>query len=168
MLSLKINELIELDPIARSEIVDDLKTNDATKVASAKTVKELQDNKFDKSDLNNTLTSTSTKQALTAAQGKILNDQAFGVGQDYIDVTSQRVNGTIYTVTELKPKSLYIVVNSSESASSDVLFVRKNSSSPWIGIGSRGSGTRTIYAVISPQYQYKYDSPTAFSKWVEA
>lgn len=79
---------VEENFIKRSEIVDNLTTNDATKVASAKQVKILQDNKLDKVDLNdatvtqkgivqlnNTLSSTSTSQALTAAQGKVLNDR---------------------------------------------------------------------------------------------
>ena len=64
---------IETNFIRKSQIVDNLTTNDADKVASAKQVKILQDNKLDKSSLNNTLTSTSTTQALTAAQGNILN-----------------------------------------------------------------------------------------------
>ena len=63
---------IETNFIRKSQIVDNLTTDDATKVASARTVKELQDSKFDKNALNNTLTSTSITQALTAAQGKVL------------------------------------------------------------------------------------------------
>lgn len=72
--------------INRSEIVDNLTTDDETKVASARTVKELQDKKLEETDLkdastdqkgvvqlNNTLTSTATNQALTAAQGNVLN-----------------------------------------------------------------------------------------------
>ena len=47
--------------------------------------------------LNNTVTSTDATQALTAAQGKVLNDQAFGVGQTWINVTVSRTNGTTYT-----------------------------------------------------------------------
>ena len=47
--------------------------------------------------LNNTLTSTSTNQALTAAQGKVLGDRDFGVGQNWINVTVSRTNGTTYT-----------------------------------------------------------------------
>lgn len=47
--------------------------------------------------LNNTLTSTNTGQALTAAQGKVLNDQAFGVGQIEKDVTALRSLNTVYT-----------------------------------------------------------------------
>lgn len=43
---------IDENYIPRSEIVDNLTTNDATKVASARTVKELQDNKLEAIDLN--------------------------------------------------------------------------------------------------------------------
>ena len=53
--------------------------------------------------LNNTLTSTNTNQALTAAQGKVLNDQAFGVGQSWQDVTASRALGTTYTNSTGKP-----------------------------------------------------------------
>ena len=58
--------------------------------------------------LNNTLTSTSTAQALTAAQGKVLNNQAFGVGQNWMDVKSERSLGTTYTNTTGKP--IYVIV----------------------------------------------------------
>lgn len=101
---------IDENYIKRSEIVDNLTTDDADKVASARTVKELQDNKLEKTDLkdastdqkgvvklNNTLTSTSTTEALTGAQGKVLNDQAFGVGQTEKNVTAVRSLNTVYT-----------------------------------------------------------------------
>ena len=58
--------------------------------------------------LNNTLTSTSTVQALTAAQGKVLNDQAFGVGQTWQEVTASRALGTTYTNSTGKP--IYVIV----------------------------------------------------------
>lgn len=51
--------------------------------------------------LNNTLSSTSTSQALTAGQGKVLNDQAFGVGQTW--QPTSLVKGTTYTNTSSKP-----------------------------------------------------------------
>jgi len=88
---------IETNFVRKNQIVDNLTTNDPTKVVSARTVKELQDNKLDKTALNNTLTSTNTGQALTAAQGKVLNDQAFGVGQIEKDVTALRSLNTVYT-----------------------------------------------------------------------
>ena len=49
---------------------------------------------------NNTLTSTNTNQALTAAQGKVLKDSIdsslFGVGQTWQDVTGSRAQSTNY------------------------------------------------------------------------
>ena len=90
---------IDENYIKRSDIVDNLTTNDATKVASARTVKELQDKKLEAADLkdatteekgvvqlNNTLTSTSTSQALTASQGKALNDRFIN---DFLNLKSE-------------------------------------------------------------------------------
>ena len=88
---------IENNFIRKSQIIDNLTTNDATKPVSAKQAKKLQDEKLDKTALNNTLTSTLTTQALTAAQGKVLNDQAFGVGQTEKNVTAVRSLNTVYT-----------------------------------------------------------------------
>ena len=56
--------------------------------------------------LNNTLTSTSTTEALTAAQGKVLKDSldtiitsSLGVGQTWQDVTAWRAKDVTYTNT---------------------------------------------------------------------
>lgn len=66
---------------------------------------------------NNTLTSTNTNQALTAAQGKVLKDladtklattSAFGVGQTWQDMTSSRASGTTYTNSTGRPIQVYI------------------------------------------------------------
>lgn len=53
--------------------------------------------------LANTLSSSSTSTALTAAQGKVLADQAFGASQTYQDVTSLRSKSTTYTNTTGRP-----------------------------------------------------------------
>ena len=60
--------------------------------------------------LNNTLTSTNTNQALTAAQGKVLKDtldttvsSSFGVGQTWTVLTGSRAIGTTYTNSTGKP-----------------------------------------------------------------
>lgn len=53
--------------------------------------------------LNNTLTSTSTTQALTAAQGRALNMQMLGVGQTWQNVTGSRSLGVTYTNTTGRP-----------------------------------------------------------------
>ena len=66
--------------------------------------------------LNNTLTSTSATQALTAAQGKVLKDtldtavsSSLGVGQSWQNVTASRASGVTYTNTTGKP--ILVVVN---------------------------------------------------------
>ena len=58
--------------------------------------------------LTNNLTSTDTDKALTAAQGKVLNDQAFGVGQSWVNVRSTRLVNTLYTNDTNKPISVSI------------------------------------------------------------
>ena len=66
--------------------------------------------------LNNTLTSTSTTQALTAAQGKVLKDSlntaitsSFGVGQTWQNLTSSRASGVTYTNSTGKPIAVSII-----------------------------------------------------------
>lgn len=73
--------------------------------------------------LNNSLTSTSTTQALTAAQGKVLNDQAFGVGQTWQRFTSGRLANTTYTNSTGKPLDVMIVVDSGSSTSGNTLQI---------------------------------------------
>lgn len=73
---------------------------------------------------NNTLTSTNTNQALTAAQGKVLKDSldtkqnssnSLGVGQTWQDVTSSRVSGITYTNTTGRPIQIYIMTGTASS-----------------------------------------------------
>ena len=68
--------------------------------------------------LNNTLTSTSTTQALTAAQGKVLNDQDFGVGQTSKSKTL--VSGTTYTNTTNKPITLSVSMSGSSGVPASI------------------------------------------------
>ncbi len=71
---------------------------------------------------NNTLTSTNTNQALTAAQGKVLKDtldtttsSTFGVGQTWQNLTSSRSAGVTYTNTTGKPIQIYIMTGTQSS-----------------------------------------------------
>lgn len=59
---------------------------------------------------NNTLTSTNTNQALTAAQGKVLGDRDFGVNQSWQDVTASRAKNVVYTNNTGKPIEVAIKV----------------------------------------------------------
>lgn len=64
--------------------------------------------------INNTLNSTATDAALTAAQGKVLQDNkletavAFGVGQTWQNLTGSRALGTTYTNSTNKSIVAYI------------------------------------------------------------
>ena len=61
--------------------------------------------------LNNTLTSTSTTQALTAAQGNVLWNRDFGIDQYWHDVTAFRAKGVTYTNTSTKPKNVAVIAS---------------------------------------------------------
>lgn len=126
-LTTKINEIIDADFMPKSDVVDNLTTNDAAKPISAKQAKLLQDNKLDKTanavsatklqtartingvafdgsaninlptaststsgtvQLNDTLTSTSTTQALTAAQGRALQVGKLGKTENAVSATN--------------------------------------------------------------------------------
>ena len=72
---------------------------------------------------NNTLTSTNTDQALTAAQGKELKDSlnatvssSFGVGQTWQDVTSSRSSGVTYTNSTGKPIMISVIATGRDAA----------------------------------------------------
>ncbi len=163
---------IETNFIRKSQIVDDLITSDATKVASAGTVKELQDNKLDKTDLkdastaqkgivqlNNTLTSTSTTEALTAAQGKVLNDQAYCVNQTWKDVKSNRILGATYQNPSSKPITLFIRMSGQDSGikltENDFIFPNLTDTYP--------GSTHGQFVTIGPFSSYKIEKGSAFA-----
>lgn len=70
---------------------------------------------------NNTLTSTATDQALTAAQGKVLNDKMLGVGQTYQGLTASRTVNTTYTNSTGKPILVIYQVSGANSASASAI-----------------------------------------------
>jgi len=166
---------IETNFIRKSQIVDNFTTDDATKPLSAKRGKDLQDNKLDKTDLkdasttqkgivqlNNTLTSTSTTEALTAAQGKVLNDQAFGVGQTWINVTASRVKQTLYTNTTKKP--IFILVGFvAESANSSSVVIEVDG----VGGGSVGGAATSVGTIVPSGSSYQVTTTRNITNWVE-
>ncbi|WP_228260983.1 tail fiber protein [Acinetobacter johnsonii] len=147
---------IETNFIRKNQIIDNLTTDDATKVASARTVKELQDKKLEASDLkdastaqkgvvqlNNTLTSTSITQALTAAQAKELNDKMFGVSQSSKPATI--ISGTTYTNTKNKPITISVSMSGSSNNTASItiethVLFSTNSSNLYIGSFTVGPG----------------------------
>lgn len=108
-LSSKINEIID-KKLDRDEIIDNLTTNDATKVASARTVKELEDNKLEATDLKDATTNqkgiiqvaTSLEVVGFEIDNKAITPSSLGEillphGAEPIDVTASRLNNTVYT-----------------------------------------------------------------------
>ena len=73
------------EQVAKSDIVDNLTTNDATKVLSAKQGKVLQDTKVNISDIKDNLTSTDTNKPLSAKQGKVLDEKINGLYTELTD-----------------------------------------------------------------------------------
>ena len=119
---------------------------------------------------NNTLTSTNTNQALTAAQGKLLKDtinniaaSSYAVGQTYTDVTSSRFVGTSYLNSSTNPITLYVT---STSYGSDFVVISVN------GLpvnsaqtSSSYAGKVSICAVVLPGQTYAVSGRV--ERWVE-
>ena len=118
--------------------------------------------------LNNTVTSSNTTQALTAAQGKFLNDQAFGVGQTWQDVTASRALGTTYTNATGKP--IYVIVVNEFQNYGDPVEVFVNnikllSSDKGNGVGWLGD---TSFVVPAGQtYKVTKEAYPNIQSWVE-
>ena len=106
--------------------------------------------------LNDTLTSTSTTQALTAAQGKALNDQTFGIGQTYSDVTASRVSGTTYTNSSTRPIMLSIAVR--DGGTSATLYVNSSIAIRLDDLAGGSAGHIQIVAVVPSGQTYKLDA----------
>ena len=124
--------------------------------------------------LNNTVTSTSATEALTAAQGKVLGDRDFGVGQTWQDVTASRAKGVTYTNSTGKPIFIFVeLVNSYENVSAEFGILLINS----VEIPFTGGGYNTLYArksanisVIIPNsatYKITSQSGGAIANWSE-
>lgn len=173
---------IETNFIRKSQIVDNLTTNDADKVASARTVKELQDNKLEKTDLkdasvdqkgvvklNNALTSASATEALTAAQGKVLNDKLLGSSQGYAVVTGIRVKNTTYTNTTGRP--LYLYVQNILAAAVTELSLSVQVNGVTMGFNGGGDAASGAYKVVSAYLVLPigatYSVKNDFTSWIE-
>ena len=113
--------------------------------------------------INNTLTSTAIDAALTAAQGKALNDKMFGVGQTWQDVTASRALGTTYTNTTNKDIWVSVSVGLSAGATMAAYvngyqvcsgFAQNSGSQAWAGLLVPPNGTYSV-------------SGSSIAKWME-
>ena len=119
--------------------------------------------------LNNTLTSTSTTQALTAAQGKVLKDtldntaaSSLGVGQTWQDVTSSRSAGVTYINNTQKP--IMVIVTRSTVTNFTAYFTVNGIDLIW-GHAGEQTGVADGFSIIIPVgTTYKCN---IFSTWAE-
>lgn len=118
--------VVEANVILKNQIADNLTTSDATKVASARTVKELQDNKLEKTDLKDASTTVKgVSRFATAAEvvdksnvsaavtpsntATIAQSTDLGVGQTW--QKPSRSLGATYTNDTGKPIQVFICAN---------------------------------------------------------
>ncbi len=128
--------------------------------------------------LNNTLTSTSVTEALTAAQGKVLKDtinaNSLGVGQSWQNMTASRAIGVTYTNSTGKPIFIFVeLVNIYENVSAEFGILLINSVEiPFTGGGYNTYNTRksaNISVIIPNSATYKLTSQSggAIANWSE-
>ena len=117
--------------------------------------------------LNNTVTSTSATQALTAAQGKVLNDQAFGIGQTWQDVTASRALGTTYTNSTGKPIQVSVVVRDTNSVNDLYFFVNGTSVVGMPDIAGASAGFQQITITVPSTQTYRLETANLLHSWVE-
>ena len=112
--------------------------------------------------LDNTLTSTSTSKALTAAQGKVLGDRDFGVGQTWQDVTSNRGPGITYTNTTGRPISVFLKVSTSSNVDVAIRLGELET------LSTTSSGDETYFFVVPSGMTYGVVVSGTFNrKWME-
>ena len=117
---------------------------------------------------NNTLTSTNTNQALTAAQGKVLKDAldaaSLGVGQTPTDVTASRAINTVYTNSTGKP--IFVAIGKTTQTSD----MRLNVNGVQYGYASgtnEDSQSKTLYAIVPSGATYGTVGVSGFVFWSE-
>ena len=112
--------------------------------------------------LNNNLTSSSTSQALTAAQGNVLAGRDIGYNQTWQDVTSSRVVGTTYTNNTGRP--IQVFINLTDATLGTVLYLNGISTGE-IDFGS--TGRQQLSFIIPSASTYQLSVGAIVGKWLE-
>lgn len=116
--------------------------------------------------LNNTLTSVSTTQAVTAAQAKVLNEKMIGVGQTWQDVTSSRSSAATYTNNTGRPIVATVSVNDSGSVSPVTVVVGGVTIINIEDFGALGTIPITFVIPIGATYRFNSNS-NPIRAWAE-
>ena len=124
--------------------------------------------------LNDTLTSTSTTEALTAAQGKVLKDSLdnvvsspLGVGQTWQDVTSYRQKNVTYTNNTGKPIQLSIIVKDTYATQSVTLNIGGVVAANLPDLAGGNYGFQQLTAIVPSAQTYRLDTSEILSYWAE-
>ena len=118
--------------------------------------------------LNNSLTSTSATEALTAQQGNILWNRDFGRGQSWQDVTAWRALGTTYTNSTGKP--IYVIVVNEFQNNADPIEVFVNNIkllSADKGNGAGWFGDTSFVVPADQTYKVTKEVYPNIQSWVE-
>jgi hypothetical protein len=119
--------------------------------------------------LNDTLTSTSTTTALTAAQGKVLSDRDFGVNQSWQNVLSSRAKGVYYTNTTGKPIAVSVSASYQDDDGGIVATVGEVPVGRLIGYAPSGTGywDSTLTFIVPNLTSYIVNGNPNVFYWVE-
>ena len=168
-----IEEGAEVNP----EIVDNLTTNDGTKVLSAKQGKVLEDGKIAKTAIANTLTETAEGKVLDARQGKALKDDIDGKVSktDVVNTLTETAEGKVLDARQGKVLADIVSTNIADIAD---LVKGKNAAlnlpasweqgtlnTPPISHMASNSRIRTGYMEISPSETYTISVGEGYMCW---
>ena len=112
------------------------------------------------------LTTNDSAKALSAAQGKVLNDQAFGVGQAWQDVTGNRSAGVAYTNSTGRPIMVIVSVNDSGIVSPITVVVGGVTIINVEDFGAPGTIPITFVVPIGATYRFNSNS-NPIRAWAE-
>ena len=112
------------------------------------------------------LTTNDSAKALSAAQGKVLGDRDFGVGQTWQDVTGSRSAGVTYTNNTGKPIMAIVSVNDSGVVSPITVIVGGVAIINVEDLGALGTTTMTFVIPIGATYRFNSNS-NPIRSWVE-
>lgn len=115
--------------------------------------------------LVNSLSSTATDAALTAAQGKALNDKMLGVDQTWQNFTGSRSSGVTYTNNTGKPIKISIICAVDDGILElyiNSMLIQKTGNTG----SSLGNAFNFVSEIVPAGSTYRY-SGSAFSNWSE-
>ena len=116
--------------------------------------------------LVNSLASTATDAALTAAQGKALNDKMIGIDQTWQNLTSSRSSGSTYTNNTGKPITVIVSIRDANIFSGVLVYVGGVVIINVDDVGAQGTTPYTFIVPNNTSYLVNVNSNT-IRQWAE-